>query len=142
MDFSLASAGRIKDKEVVTIKMAKIVCSGNDIGFTILPYTLGTPANHSDYMLGYVTNGKFTYTESGGLTEANHHWSLDIIKNFAYSDKECSWIVYACSPRKTAVEFSKILKNSHETLHIYNWDTWSVEVKDSKVVVVTCLEIF
>jgi hypothetical protein len=134
--------------------MSKLVCSGNDIGFTILPYTLYSPdmpnspiqqeliANPSDYVLGYVSNGKFTYTESGGLTEANNHWSLDIIKSVSYCHKECSWIVYACSPRKTATEFSKILKNSHETLHIYNWDTWSVEVKDSKVVVITSWEIF
>lgn len=134
--------------------MAKLLCSGNDIGFTILPYTLSEPIqkelieNPSDNVLGYVSNGKFTYTESGGLTEANHHWSLDIIKNIPYYDKECSWIVYACSPRKTAVEFckilcgQKILRNSHETLHIYNWDTWSVEAKDSKIVVITSWEIF
>jgi hypothetical protein len=137
--------------------MAKLLCSGNDIGFTILPYTLGQLGepgepgeliqkelieNPSDNVLGYVSNGKFTYTESGGLTEANHHWSLNIIKNFPYYDKECSWIVYTCSPRKTAVEFCKILKNSHQTLHIYNWDTWSVEGKDSKIVVITSWEIF
>jgi hypothetical protein len=131
--------------------MAKLLCSGNDIGFTILPYTLGQLgepiqkeliANPSDHVLGYVSHGKFTYTESGGLTEAIHHWSLDIINNFPYSDKECSWIVYACSPRKTAVEFGKILKNSHETLHIHNWDTWCVEGKDSKVAVITSWEIF
>ena len=134
--------------------MATLLCSGRDLGFTILPYTLCMPytpngqiqkeliANPSDFVLGYVSNGKFTYTESGGFTEANHHWSLDIIKNFPYSEKECSWIVYTCPPRKTATEFSKILENSHEILHIYNWDTWSVEVKDSKVVVITSWEIF
>lgn len=87
--------------------MTKLLCNGNDIGFTILAYTLHQPiqqeliANPSDFVLGYVTNGKFTYTDAGGLTEANHHWSLDIINKFPYSDKECSWIVYACPPRKT-----------------------------------------
>jgi len=70
--------------------MTKLLCNGNDIGFTILAYTpveLDEPnrpiqqeliANPSDFVLGYVTNGKFTYTDAGGLTEANHHWSLDI----------------------------------------------------------------
>lgn len=46
------------------------------------------------------------------------------------------------APKKTESEFNKILSNSGETLHINEWDTWSVEGKDSKVIVISDLEIF
>jgi hypothetical protein len=135
--------------------MAKLVCSGEDIGFTILPYSLRTPiqeellANPSDYVLGYIVYDKesdeykFTYTESGGIVEANNHWSFDIIKEFPYCDDENGvWIVYNCSPKKMKSEFSKILKRSFEGLHIDKWDIWSVEAKESKVAVITSWEIY
>lgn len=134
--------------------MASLISRGKDIGFTILPYLLDKPlhqeliAHRSDFVLGYVTHNKatgerkFIYTESGGLTEADNHWSLAILKEFPYCEEEGSWIVYSCSPEKTKLEFGKILANSHETLHIQNWDTWSVGGKDSKVIVITSWEIF
>jgi len=135
--------------------MAKLVSRGKDIGFTILPYFLTISleeeliTNPSDYVLGYITYNKeydeykFTYTESGGLTKANNHWSFDIMKEFPYCDEDQDvWIVYNCSPEQTILEFGKILTKSHETLHIHNWDVWSVEGKDSKVAVITSWEIF
>ena len=134
--------------------MAKLITSGKEIGFTILPYSLNTPieleliAHPSDYVLGYITHNnetgerKFTYTESGGLMEANNHWSLSILNKFPYSEEEGPWIVYCCSPEKTKLEYGKILSKTHETLHIDNWDTWSVECKNAKVIVVTSWEIF
>jgi hypothetical protein len=129
--------------------MAKLLCTGKEIGFTILPYLLGTPlqeeliANPSDYLVGYITNnGAHVYTESGTLLEANTHWSLNIVKEFPYTDEKGQWIVYNCSPEKTLREFNKILKNSGEALHITNWDTWSVDGKESKVAVVTSWEIY
>lgn len=134
--------------------MPTLVSSGKDIGFTILPYFINTPvedellANPSDYVLGYITcnteTGKyrFTYTESGHLTKTKNHWSLSIIKEFPYCEQKGPWIVYNCSPEQTTIEFGKILRNSHETLHVDNWDIWSVEGKDSKVVVITSWGVY
>ena len=128
--------------------MAKLLCSAKEVGFTILHYSLDTPveeeliANPSDYVLGYIRHNKFTYTESGGLVETNNHWSLDIVKEFPYCDKENTWILYSCSPEKTRLEFGKILGKSHQALHIHNWDIWSVKAKHSKVAVITSWEIF
>jgi hypothetical protein len=133
--------------------MAKLICSAKDIGFTILPYYLDTPLERelisrpSDYVIGYITTnnetGKltFTYTESGVLTEVSNHWSLSIINNFTYREHEGQWIVYCCSPVEVKSEFNKVIRTD-ETVNIYNWDTWSVEGKNSKVAVVTSLEIF
>ena len=132
--------------------MATVVCRGEDIKFTILPYSLTTPiqqellAHPSDYVLGYVTHTKetcertFTYTESGKLTDVKDHWSLDILKELPYLEESGPWIVYNCSPEKTKHAFGKIL--SGETLHIDNWDTWSVQGKDAKVAVITSWEIY
>ena len=132
--------------------MATIVCRGEDIRFTILPYSLDTPiqqellAHPSDYVLGYVTHNqetaerKFTYTESGALTDTKHHWSLDILKELPYLEQSGPWIVYNCSPEKTKLAFHKIL--SGESLHIYNWDTWSAKSKKAKVAVITYYEIY
>jgi hypothetical protein len=83
---------------------------------------------------------KFTYTESGGLTEANDHWSLAIIKEFPYCEESGSWIVYRCSPEKARSAFGKILSKYAQTLDIYNWDIWSVTGKDGKVAVITSWE--
>jgi len=134
--------------------MVTLISRGNDIGFTILPYSLTTPVQQeiltrpSDYVLGYVTHNKetgerkFTYTESGGATEINNHWSLTILKEFPYVEQEGPWIVYSCSPEKTRLAFSKILSKYSESLHIYNWDLWSVEGKEGKVAVVTSWELY
>jgi hypothetical protein len=131
---------------------AKLICLGKDIGYTILPYSLDTPIekelfNHpSDYVLGYVTYNSqtgqrnFTYTETGALTAVNDHWSLAILNEFPYCGQNGPWIVYNCPPEKARLEFGKILTG--ENLHIYNWDTWSLESKDSKIVVVSSWEIF
>mgnify|MGYP000912340481 CR=1 FL=1 len=136
--------------------MAKLVCSGKDLGYTILPYSrqfdesieqqLLTHPN--DHVLGYITNNletgerKFTYTESGRFVSDNEHWSLSIMKEFPYCEENGPWIVYTCSPEKTQLEFGKILYNSSETLHIYEWDTWSIVEKNAKVAVITSWEIF
>jgi hypothetical protein len=134
--------------------MAKLVCCGDNIGFTIIPYHIDSPpekallTDPSDYVLGYITHNKdidvykFNYTESGVLTEVNDHWSLTIVKMFPSDMTTASWIVYNCSPEKTSREFSKILGGCGETLHINNWDIWSVEGKESKVAVITSWEIF
>ena len=132
--------------------MATLVSRGEDLRYTILPYTLRTPIqvelfNHpSDYVLGYITYNehtgirKFTYTESGGLISANNHWSLDIMKEFPYCEESGPWIVYNCSPEETGSQFSKIL--SSESLHIHSWDTWSVVGKKAKVAVITSYELY
>lgn len=132
--------------------MATLIFSGREIGYTILPYTFDTPlkqeliTNTSDYVLGYVTKNpetgefKFIYTESGELTEANDHWSLNILKNLPYFEDVNAWIIYNCPPHKTKSEFGKIL--NYEALHINNWDIWTVKGKDAKIAVITSWEIF
>jgi hypothetical protein len=132
--------------------MATLVSRGADIRFTILPYSLDTPiqeeliSHPSDYVLGYVTHTietgerKFIYTESGGLTDVEDHWSLAILKEFPYIEQNGPWIVYNCSPEKAKSAFGKIL--SGESLHIDNWDIWSVKSKDAKVAVITAWEIY
>ena len=132
--------------------MAKLISRGEDIRFTILPYSLTRPiqqeliAHPSDYVLGYITHNKetgkrkFIYTESGGLTDAEDHWSLAILKQFPYVEQNGPWIVYNCSPQEAKLAFGKIL--SAESLWIDNWDIWSVEGKDAKVAVVTSWEIY
>ena len=113
--------------------MANLISRGEDIKFTILPYSLNTPiqqeliAHPSDYVLGYITNNK-------------DHWSLAILKEFPYIEQDGPWIVYSCSPQKAKSAFGKILNN--ESLQIYNWDTWSVKGKDAKIAVITDLEIY
>jgi hypothetical protein len=125
--------------------MAKLLCSGKEIGFTILPYLLGSSiqetliANPSDCLVGYITNNnpkgvyKFNYIDSDTLVD--NHWSLTIVNKFPYYHEEGQWIVYNCSPERTKKEFGKILTG--EALHITNWDIWSVEGKESKIAVVT-----
>ena len=132
--------------------MAKLISRGEDIRFTILPYSLNKPiqqeliAHPSDYVLGYITHNKetgvrkFIYTESGGLTDAVDHWSLAILKEFPYVEQDGPWIVYNCSPQEAKLAFGKILSN--ESLWIDSWDIWSVEGKEAKVAVVTSWEIY
>jgi hypothetical protein len=132
--------------------MAKLISRGEDIGFTILPYSLDRPIKEelithpSDYVLGYITHNKetcerkFIYTESGEFTPIEDHWSLAILKEFPYIEDDGPWIVYSCSPQKAKLAFSKIL--SGECLRIDNWDIWSVKVKDAKVAVITSWEIY
>jgi hypothetical protein len=129
--------------------MAKLICKGNDIGFTILPYTEGDKQslqaelleNPSDSVLGYVTySRKFRYTESGKVTEVGDHWVLDILNEFPYIEKYGQCIVYTCCPEHTEIAFHKI--GGNEVLHIHNWDTWSIEGKEGKVAFVTSYEIF
>ena len=135
---------------------AILVCSGKDLGYTILPYPRSFDesveqqllTHPSDYVLGYITYNqetderKFTYTESGRLVQDNAHWSLSIMKEFPYYEQEGPWIVYTCSPEQTQLEFGKILSKYSETLHIYGWDTWSVVGKHAKVAVVSSWEIY
>jgi len=146
---------------------ATLVCSGKDLRYTILPYARSFDesvqqqllTHLSDYALGYITYNqetdvehcgllrqprerKFTYTESLGLVQDNAHWSLSIMKEFPYCEQEGPWIVYTCSPEQTQLEFGKILSKYSETIHIYGWDTWSVEGKHAKVAVVTSWEIY
>jgi len=132
--------------------MAKLISRGDEIRFTILPYSLNTPieeellSHPSDYALGFVTfdkesgERKFNYVESGDLIQVSKHWSLAILKEFPYCEQDGPWIVYSCSPSKTTLEFSKILYN--EVLHIDNWDIWSVDGKTAKIAVITSWEIF
>jgi hypothetical protein len=130
--------------------MAKLISSGNEIGFTCIPYSLDRPvqeeliAHPSDYVLGFMSrnnNLTFTYTESGS-TQVTDHWSLSILKEFPYCEQETTWIVYICPPETATVEFSKLLTQFHQHLHVYNWDTWSIKGKDSTVAVITSWEIF
>ena len=132
--------------------MAKLISRGEDIGFTILPYSLDTPiqqeliAHPSVHVLGYITHNKdtgerkFIYTESGVSTTIEDHWSLAILKEFPYIEHDGPWIVYSCSPEKMKLEFGKLLTS--ESLHIDNWDIWSVVGKNAKVAVITSQEIF
>ena len=126
--------------------MAKLICRGKEINFTILQWGEDDLhdlliKNPSDYVLGYVTHErKFRYTESGKETEVDDHWTLDILKEFPYIEDEGPWIVYTCSPEEAQLAFSKIVTN--EALYIHNWDTWSIAGKESKVAVVTSFELF
>jgi hypothetical protein len=129
--------------------MAKLICRGSDIGFTILPYSEGDKQslqellleNPTDEVLGYVTcSRKFRYTESGTVTEVGDHWSLDILNELPYIEEDGPWIVYTCCPEHTQDAFTKI--GGDEVLQIHNWDTWSIEGKDGKIAVVTSWEIF
>lgn len=135
--------------------MARLITRGKDIGYTILPYDLDSSleeelvtATPSDRMLGFVKRNDetgvdtFTYTESGGLTEANDHWSLAILKEFPYNEQKGPWIVYKGAPEKTTREFGKIVGKYAQSLHIYNWDTWGVMGKDGLVAVVTSWETY
>jgi len=132
--------------------MAKLVSSGKDLGYTIIPYTLDNRiqfklfSNPSDYALGYIKYNeytdirKFTYTESGKLISDYNHWSLDILKEFPYCEQSGPWILYSCPPEQAKFEFDNLL--SGENLHIHNWDTWSVVGKNAKVAFITSWEIF
>jgi hypothetical protein len=64
-----------------------------------------------------------------------------LVSRFPYCEESGPWIVYSCSPEETGSQFNKIL-SSGETLHIHNWDTWSVVGKKAKVAVVTSQEIY
>lgn len=132
--------------------MATRICNGYEVEFTILPHSLDEESQKdllthpNKFLLGFVTYNKetderkFTYTEAGCFTEATHHWSLTILKEFPYLEQTDSWLVFNCSPKKTRREFNCILNG--ETLHIDNWDTWTVSGKDGKVAVVTDFEIY
>ena len=128
--------------------MAKLICRGSDIGFTILPYSGSNNKlqeelidNPADEVLGFVTRERrFRYTESGTITEVGSHWSLDILSEIPYIEEEGPWIVYTCCPEHTKDAFTKI--GADEVLQIHNWDTWSIEGKDGKIAVVTSFEIF
>ena len=134
--------------------MATLISSGKDLGFTILPYSLDKPLQQelldypSDYVLGFITYNaetnerKFTYTESGGLTVTDNHWSLSIMKEMPYNEQKGQWIVYRCSPEKTKSAFGKIVSKYSQSLFIYNWDTWTVAGKEAKIAVVTSWELF
>ena len=128
--------------------MAKLICRGSDIGFTILPYSESNNKlqeelidNPADEVLGFVTRERrFRYTESGTITEVGNHWSLDILNELPYIEEEGPWIVYTCCPEHAQDAFTKI--GGDEVLQINNWDTWSIKGKDGKVAVVTSFEIF
>ena len=128
--------------------MAKLICRGNDLGFTILPYSGSNNElqeelidNPTDEVLGFVTRERrFRYTESGTITDVGNHWSLDILNEFPYIEEDGPWIVYTSCPEHTEVAFHKI--GGNEVLHIHNWDTWSINGKEGKVAVVTSFEIF
>jgi hypothetical protein len=128
--------------------MAKLICRGSDIGFTILPYSESNNKlqeelidNPSDSVLGFVTRERrFRYTESGTITEVGSHWSLDILSELPYIEEEGPWIVYTCCPEHAQDAFTKI--GGDEVLQIHNWDTWSIEGKEGKIAVVTSWEIF
>jgi hypothetical protein len=129
--------------------MSTLICKGKDIRFTILSYYLDTPIEselnaHPSNVVGYITYNKetgerkFTYTTQGS---GEAHWSVDILNELPYCKEKCPWIVYSCSPEQTRIEFNKILSKTYQTLHIYNWDTWSVS-DTSNVSVITSWEIF
>ena len=128
--------------------MAKLICRGSDIGFTILPYSGSNNKlqeelidNPADEVLGFVTRERrFRYTESGTITEVGNHWSLDVLSELPYIEEEGPWIVYTCCPEHAQDAFTKI--GGDEVLQIHNWDTWSIEGKEGKVAVVTSWEIF
>ncbi len=134
--------------------MANCLVYGNDIGYTIMPYEFDKPlheelfAHPDDNVLGFVTHNKktgkrkFIYTESGKCTEVDTHWSLTILNEFPYIEQEGPWIVYICPPEKVTTAFGQILSQYAQSLHIYNWDIWSVEGKESKVAVVTSWESY
>jgi len=128
--------------------MAKLICRGSDIGFTILPYSGSNNKlqeelidNPADEVLGFVTRERrFRYTESGTITEVGNHWSLDILSELPYIEEEGPWIVYTSCPEHTQNAFTRI--GGDEVLQIHNWDIWSIEGKEGKVAVVTSFEIF
>jgi hypothetical protein len=91
---------------------------------------------------GKVDTGKLkdTLTNLGAKVSKN---SIEIgIKMMPYGAFIDKGVRGVGGVRKTTSAFKKILANSHETLHIYDWDTWSVEGKDAKVAIITSWEIF
>jgi hypothetical protein len=130
----------------------QIVC-GKEIELTILPYLYKKLEEDlikypHDNVLGYVVYNEetnsytFTYTESGELVTIKKHWSFDIIKNGLYFEKSNRWIIYNCSPEKTALAARTFLSNYFHTLHIYNWDIWSVPSKNGKVAIITSFQTY
>ena len=123
------------------------IARGTNLTFTILPYDLEKPiaealADHpSSYVLGFVTyseeSGRYTYTSAQTREVTRIHWTIDILKQDGYSEDASTWIVYTCSPEKARLEYGKIIGDYAQTLHIYNWDTWSVEDLQGQVAVVT-----
>ena len=85
---------------------------------------------------------KFIYAESGASVEVPEHWSLSILNEFPYCEKKCEWIVYRGDPENASAAFSNIVGKYAQSLHVYNWDTWSVGMKKTNVAVVTSWEIF
>ena len=136
--------------------MATEVARGDNIGYTIIPYSLEEKslqrelkAHPDDRVLGYVLydentgNRSFTYTESGAETAAEEHWSLSILKEFPYCEESGPWIVYTGNPEKAGSAFNnKIVSQYAQTIHIYNWDIWAVKAKEKTVAVVTSWEIY
>lgn len=129
-----------------------LISKGRDLGFTIVPYTLDTPiqdevnAQDKGDVIGYVVHNsetegrRFIYTEVGISVEAPDHWSLSILNEFPYCEKNCDWIVYRGDPEAAACAFSSTLSKYAQTLHVYNWDIWSIGLKKGNVAVVTSWE--
>ena len=121
--------------------MPERICRGEETELTILPWeTDGVEdlliKKPIEYVLGYVTRGlKFRYTESGKAIEADHHWTVDILKKF-YSEAKGPWIVFTCSPAKSRDAFNDVYDDDGASLIFNNWDILSVKDKKSKVAVI------
>jgi hypothetical protein len=64
------------------------------------------------------------------------------MEEFPYVEQSGPWILYNCSPEKAQLEFSKMLYKYDQSLHICNWDIWSVAGKNAKVAIINSWEIF
>lgn len=129
--------------------MPTCLARGNEIAYTIMPYDYDGAApleealkqHRTDDTLGYVSGGKFIYTESGNSLETTEHWSLNILKEFPYLEREHDWIIYACAPEDVSCSFNELTAVGH-TLHVGNWDIWATEEKKGSIAVVTSYEIY
>jgi hypothetical protein len=133
--------------------MPTCLARGDEISYTIIPYEYERPLeeiitkHRTDDTLGYVIHDKdtglrtFTYTESGNKTVVTDHWSLNLLKEFPYLEKQHSWIVYTCQPEDVSDSFNDLL-HIGQTLHIGNWDIWKTEEKTGSVAVITSYEIW
>jgi len=121
--------------------MATLLCSYDEIGFTILPHLI---SSHEQRILieypGVNVIGYATYTDGYKFTEltsetVTEHWSLDILKKCTGLNTLDTWIVFNCPPHKTKFAFQQILHG--ESIEIEEWNTWSVEDLYAKVAFVS-----
>jgi hypothetical protein len=132
--------------------MAKLLCRGNEVEYTILPYELDTPIEEelknssSDRLVGYVTHDNDTGDRKFVTLKFGYEWTLNlalsVLKRVPYGDDVGPWIIYKGSPEKAATAFNNIVGKYAQTIHIHNWDSWRLDYGDTIMAVVTSWETY